>query len=509
MEKLMQNQIKASLVGIAIIAASLTGLALIPSGFIPNEDQGYLLVSTTLPDAASLQRTEVGMKKAVDIIKKIPGVETVVVVGGVNLLNNNSSQSNAGALYVIMKKWDERGKGEGLRDIYQRMNQDLKAVQELKSFVLLPPAIPGLGLSGGFEMKLMLSDGSNNFAKLDATVKQFTAEAQKFPEIMAIFSPFQNNVPQLQVSFNVARAETFGVAIGDAYDALQSYVGSTYVNQFFKYGQTFQVYIQADGKYRKAADQLNLLYVKNKSGNMVPLGSFIDIKETTGPAFVSQFQLYPSATILGAANDGYSSGQVLQRLQQLADETLPDGVTYAWAGMSYQELLVGNTVILIFALSILLVYLVLAAQYESWVAPLSVITAVPLSLSGTVLALWLTGLPNNIYVQIGLVLMIALSCKNAILIVEYALEERAKGKSIVESALEASRERFRPIVMTSIAFILGVMPLIFSSGAGAAARVSLGITVFSGMIASTCLAVALVPIFFVQIETWAEKRFSK
>jgi HAE1 family hydrophobic/amphiphilic exporter-1 len=487
----------------------LIGLLYIPTGFIPNEDQGYLVVSTTLPAASSLQRTEVGIKKAVEVIQTIPGVETVVVIGGINLLNNSSSQSNSGGLYVIMKKWEERKKGESLPEIYANLNEGLKQVQELKSFVLLPPAIPGLGLSGGFEMRLMLTDGSNNFEKLDAAAQNFIQEARKYPEFMAILTPFQNNVPQLQLSFNVARAEIFGVAIGDAYDVLQSYVGSTYVNQFFKYGQTYQVYVQADGKYRNTVDQINRLYVKNKSGNMVPLGSFIDIKEMIGPAYVSQFQLYPSASVFGQSQDGYSSGQAIKRLEQVAAQVLPDGVTYQWTGMSYQEKLVGNTVVLIFALSILLVYLVLAAQYETWVAPLSVLTAVPLSLSGTVLALCLTGLPNNIYVQIGLVLMIALSCKNSILIVEVAIECRHKGMSYVDAALEASKLRFRPIVMTSIAFILGVMPLIFSGGAGAAARISLGITVFSGMVASTCLAVALVPVFYVEIEEFFDRRAKK
>ena len=507
--KLMNNRGKAIAFGVSIISASLIGLAMIPSGFIPNEDQGYLLVSVTLPDAASLQRTEDGMKKVVDVLQKIPGVDKTVVIGGINLINNSSIQSNTGGLYVILKPWDERGKGEGLRDIYIAINEGLRQVQELKSFVLLPPAIPGLGLSGGFSMRVMLTDGSNNFAKLDAALKRFIGEAQKYPEVMSIFTPFQNDVPQLQLTFNVARAETVGVAIGDAYEVLQSYVGSTYVNQFFKYGQTYQVYVQADGKSRMNPDQISRLYVRNKTGGMVPLGSFIDIQEVNGPSFVNQFQLYPSAAVLGAANDGYSSGQVMQVLENLATQTLPDGVAFQWEGMSYQEKLVGNTIVLIFGLSILLVYLVLAAQYETWVAPLSVLTAVPLSLSGPVLALWLTGIPNNIYVQIGLVLMIALSCKNSILIVEVALECKQKGMSLVESALEASKVRFRAITMTSIAFILGVMPLIFSTGAGAAARVSLGITVFSGMIASTCLAVALVPVFFVEIENFFENRAKK
>jgi HAE1 family hydrophobic/amphiphilic exporter-1 len=257
------------------------------------------------------------------------------------------------------------------------------------------------------------------------------------------------------------------------------------------------------------ADQISRIYVKNKSGNMVPLGSFIDITETTGPAIASQYNLFPTAAVLGAAAQGYSSGQVISALEQLAAVNLPESVSYRWTAMSYQEKLVGNTVALVFALSILLVYLVLAGQYESWSAPISVILAVPLALVGTVIALFATGLPNNIYVQIGLVLMIALASKNAILIVEVALEECKMGLSPVEAALKASHERFRPIVMTSIAFILGVVPLLTASGAGAAARVSIGITVFSGMIASTCLAVALVPIFFVEIQNMKLKRQAK
>lgn len=508
-EALMNHRAKASLAGVAIIVASLTGLAFVPSGFIPNEDQGYLVISATLPGAASLQRTESAMNKAVEVLKTVPGVQDIVVIGGINLINNSSSQSNTGAMYVIMKAWDERGKGESLPEIYANMNEKLKQVQELQSLILLPPAIPGLGLSGGFEMRILLTDGSNNLEKLAAATQNFVDEAQKSPEIMAIFTPFRNTVPQMQLTFNVARAETLGVAIGDAYDALQSYVGSTYVNQFFKYGQTYQVYVQADGMYRKNVDQLSSLYVRNKSGNMVPLGSFIDIKEIKGPDFVNQFQLYPSAAVIGLARDGFSSGEAMQLLEQVAARTLPDGVSFQWAGLSYQEKLVGNTVLLIFALSILLVYLVLAGQYETWVAPLSVLTAVPLSLSGTVLALHLTGLPNNIYVQIGMVLMIALSCKNSILIVEVAIENKAKGMSLVDAALAASKLRFRAILMTSIAFILGVSPLLMSLGPGAAARISLGITVFSGMIASTCLAVALVPVFYVEIETFFENRANK
>ena len=511
MHVLMAHRKITSLVGGLLIVAAIVGLIRLPTGFIPNEDQGYLVVSVQLPDASALERTQAGMALGVKQLEKVPGVDRVVSIGGVNALSNNSSQSNTGVMYVILKSWEDRGKAKGqdLKSIYMGMTLALKSVQEVTAQVLLPPAIPGLGLSGGFQMQLLLTDGSNNFKTLETVTEQFLEAARKLPEIQVIFTPFRNNVPQLKLTFNATRAETLGVSLGDAYDALQASVGSTYVNQFFKFGQTYQVFLQADGKSRMSADQISRIYVKNKSGNMVPLGSFIDIVETTGPAIASQYNIYPTAAVLGAANTSYSSGQVITALEKLAATSLPESVTYRWTAMSYQEKLVGNTVALVFALSILLVYLVLAGQYESWSAPISVILAVPLALVGTVIALFMTGLSNNIYVQIGLVLMIALASKNAILIVEVALEECKKGLSPVEAALKASHERFRPIVMTSIAFILGVVPLLTSSGAGAASRISIGITVFSGMIASTCLAVALVPVFFVEIQNMTLKRQAK
>ncbi len=509
LQGLMNNRKTASVVGGLLIIGAIIGLIKLPTGFIPNEDQGYLVVATQLPDASSLERTQLGMQLVVNAIEKVPGVDRIVSIGGVNALNNNSSQSNAGVMYVILKPWEARGKGQDLKSIYVGMNAALRDIQEVKAQVLLPPAIPGLGLSGGFQMQLMLTDGSNDFKKLEDATESFLAAARQLPEIAAIFTPFRNNVPQLTLSFNTSRAETLGVAIGDAYDVLQNSIGSSYVNQFFKYGQTYQVFMQADGKSRMTADQISRLYVKSKTREMVPLGSFIDIVESTGPAIASQYNLYPTAAILGAGGAGYSSGQVIDALEKLAKTNLSESVTFEWTAMSYQEKLVGSTVVLVFALSILLVYLVLAAQYESWVAPIPVILAVPLALVGTVVALFITGLANNIYVQIGLVLMIALASKNAILIVEVALEAKHAGLSLVDAALKASHERFRPIVMTSIAFILGVVPLLTASGAGAAARVSIGITVFSGMIASTCLAVALVPIFFVQIEGLFAKKEDK
>lgn len=502
MHFLMKKRNAVALVGLVLIALSVLGLARIPSGFIPNEDQGYLLVSVDMPKAASLERTQQSMSDVRDIVLKVPGVDRVVTIGGISVLNNSQPQSSSGVQYVILKPWGERGKAknEDLKSIYIAMSEALSQVQSASAKVLLPPAIPGLGMSGGFSLQLVLTDGSNSFEKLAAATDAYLERARKLPEIEVAFTPFSNSVPQYELTFNVPRAETLGVRVGDAYDVLQSYVGSSYVNQFFKFGQTYQVYVQADGPFRNTAEDINRLYVKSNSGEMVPLGSFIDIKETFGPPIASQYNLFPTAAVVGAAAGSVSSGQALDALTQLAQDTLPEGVSYLWTGMSYQEQLVGNTQILVFALSILLVYLVLAGQYESWMSPLAVLSAVPLALSGIAIALTLTGLSNNIYVQIGLLLMIALSAKNAILIVEVALEAHHKmGMSLVDAALHASHERFRPIVMTSIAFILGVVPLLTASGAGAASRFSIGITVFSGMIASTLLAVALVPIFFVKI----------
>jgi HAE1 family hydrophobic/amphiphilic exporter-1 len=498
---LMARRNTTALVGLVIIGASIYGLTRVPTGFIPNEDQGYLVVSIQLPRAASLERTTRAVDEVHAVIARVPGVDQIVTIGGVSVTDNNSPKPNAATQYVILKPWEERGKakGEDLRSIYMALSAALRDVQSVDARVLLPPAIPGLGMSGGFSLQLLLTDGSNSFEKLQAATDAFVEKAAALPEVAAAFTTFDNNVPQLEVTFNPSRAETLNVNIGDAYDVLRSYLGSSYVNQFFKFGQTYQVYVQADGAFRTDVSQLQRLAVRSRSGDMVPLGSFIQVQESFGPSIASQYNLFPTAAIVGAAAPGVSSGQALDALTRLAETSLPDGVGYEWTAMSYQERLVGNTQILVFALSILLVYLVLAGQYESWAAPLAVLSAVPLALSGIVIALLSTGLDNNIYVQIGLVLMIALSAKNAILIVEVALEARHKGMDLVESALHASHERFRPIVMTSIAFILGVVPLLTATGAGAASRISIGITVFSGMIASTTLAVALVPIFYVKI----------
>ena len=502
--------ISASVALIMMVAAGV-GLMKIPTGFIPTEDQGYMLITLQLPDAASLERTEKVVHDVVAQSLKLPGIAHAISIAGISPLDGNASLSNAALVYLTLTDWSERGAGQDLLSIYQKLNQAMSRFSDTSIKVLPPPPINGLGLSGGFQMQVELTDGSGDLQKLNQATQVLLAAATADPRIGLAFTSLRVNVPQIEFSLNRARASTLGVSVGDAYSALQSYLGSAYVNQFPKFGQNFTVYVQADQRYRTDLESIGKLAVRNHAGVMVPLNAFMEFKKTFGPAVASQYNLMPTATINGAAAHGYSSGEALDLLESLAAKILPAGVSYEWTAMSYQERLVGGAVGMVFGLALLLVYLVLAGQYESWLTPIPVLLAVPLSLVGTVSVLLVVGLANNIYVQIGLVLLIALSAKNAILIVEVAHELQHAGSDLVTAALEGSRRRFRPILMTSFAFILGVLPLVLASGAGASARKSIGVTVFSGMLASTVLAVAFVPVFFVLVgrwQQWLQKRKS-
>lgn len=497
-------------VAVCLIVLAAIGLTRLPTGFIPTEDQGYLMVAVQLPDAASIERTNQALARINQIAHQVPGVDQVLAIGGISPLDGNAPLANAGLVYVTLKDWDVRAKAKGqdVRTIYTTLNQQLASVADAQSLVMVPPPIPGLGLSGGFQMQLELTDGSGDLKKLAGATQQLVHAAQQRPEIARVFTPLRTDVPQLSLDIDHARAELLGVSLNDVYDVLQSYLGSAYVGQFTKFGQNYSIYVQADIKDRMSADQIGQLTVRSNNGNMVALGAFMTVNPVTGPALFSRYQMYPTATLNGVANTGFSSGQALQAMEQIADQVLPPGVSYEWTALSYQEKLVGHSVTLVFGLAILLVYLVLAGQYESWTMPIPVILAVPMSLVGSVLTLSAVGLANNIYVQIGLVLLIALSAKNAILIVEVAQEMRHAGQDVIQAALTGSRRRFRPIMMTSLAFILGVVPLVFSSGAGAAARISIGLTVLSGMLASTLLAVAFVPVFYILTVHWSQPRNS-
>jgi hydrophobic/amphiphilic exporter-1 (mainly G- bacteria), HAE1 family len=353
---------------------------------------------------------------------------------------------------------------------------------------------------------VQLTDGSFDFRKLQDATDRIVAVGNAQPELQRLMTPFRAGAPQFTADVDRRKAETLGVDVGDAFSAMQTYLGSTYVSQFSRFGHTFPVFVQADARFRQTPEAIADLNVRNAGGGMVPLGTIAAVAPSVGPALIPLFNLFPSATINGAAGPGASSGQALQVMDDVAGAVLGPGMDHGWTGVSYQEAQLGNGAYAVFGLAILLVFLVLAGQYESWLAPLGVVLAVPLALLGTVGALALAGAANNIYTQIGLVLLIALSSKNAILIVEYARELRIRdGIDIADAAIEAARRRFRPIVMTSFAFILGVLPLVFATGAGAAARKSIGITVFSGMLASTCIAVLFVPPLFVVLQRWSER----
>ena len=497
-------------IALIVIAIAGYGLSRVASGFLPIEDQGYVLVTVQLPDGASLVRTKRVLDQVGQIAGKNPAVANVIGISGVSALDNNSTLANAGVAYVVLKDWSERGKGEDLRSLFEQFNRDFAAITEARIVVFPPPPIQGIGNAAGFAMQLELRDGSFDLAKLQTTTNAVIKDAQTQSGLQRVTSSFRSTVPQLKVDVDRAKAETLQVSIDDVFTTLGAYLGSSYVEQFNKFGRVFQVYVQADSQFRLRSQDIEQLPVRNKQGAIIPLGTMVHITPAVGPSLLSLYNFYPSSTVMGLPATGFSSGEAMVLMEQIAQKSSPPGVGYEWTAMSFQEKLVGHQIYYIFAVSMLLVYLVLAGQYESWFLPVAVLLAVPLSLIGPVAALKGLGLDNNLYTQIGLVLLIALSAKNAILIVEVARERRAfDGKPILEAALEAARVRFRPILMTSFAFILGVLPLVFATGAGANSRKSIGIAVASGMLASTCLAVLFVPSFFVVVRRFEEWRAAR
>jgi hydrophobic/amphiphilic exporter-1 (mainly G- bacteria), HAE1 family len=494
-----------AIIAFAIIAVAVFGLSRVPTGFLPLEDQGYVLVSVQLPDGASLARTKRALDQVTTIAGKDPAVADVIAISGISVLDNSATLANAGVAYVVFKDWSQRA---DLRTIFARLTPALSVVDGLVN-VLPPPPIQGIGNAGGFSMQIELRDGSTDFEKLQSMTNAVVGNAQSQTALQRVSTSFRATAPQLLIEVNRVKAETVHVSVSDVFSTLATYLGSDYVGQFNKFGRVFQIYAQADAGFRLRQRDIDNLWVRNQQGNMIPLGTLVKVSPVVGPPLISLYNLYPASTVIGLPATGFSSGQAMQLMEQDAAKTLPPGAGSEWTAMSYQEKIVGNQMYFVFAMAMLLVYLVLAGQYESWYAPLAVILSVPLALTGPVLVLEGLRIDNNLYTQIGLILLIALSAKNAILIVEVAREHRIRdNKPIVEAAVDAARARFRPILMTSFAFILGVAPLVVASGAGASARKSIGITVFSGMIASTCLAVLFVPSLFVVIQRFEEWRAS-
>ena len=507
---LLKAPIVCGLVTLALVATAFIALSRTPSAFLPPEDQGYMMVSVQLPEGASLARTQKTMSIVTERIRSMSAVTDVVAVSGVSALNGNASLSNGGLAFVILKDWDDRGENETLQPVFMALMQTLQGLPDGTATVFPPPPIQGVGNVSGFTMQLLLTNGSGDYAVLEKAATDLGNKAMETGMLRQISQPFRTNAPRFAISIDRTKAELMNLDVGAAYDALGAYTGGNYVGQFSEFGRNYQIYIQADVAFRRTPDNVGDIKVTNRDGKMIPLSSMADIRDSSGPALVGTYNLYPSTSLSGVPAPGFSTGQTIAMMEQLAASELPQGMDYSWTAVSYQEKLVGNQIYLVYGLGLLLIYLVLAGQYGSWFAPITVIGSVPLALLGTSLTLVALNISNNLYTQIGLVLLIALAAKNAILIVEYARELRLlEGRSITQAAYEAGLLRLRPIVMTSITFILGVVPLVTASGAGANAQRSIGIAVFTGMIGSTLLAPFLVPPLFVLMQRLEERWFSK
>jgi HAE1 family hydrophobic/amphiphilic exporter-1 len=478
----------------------------IPSTFLPVEDQGYFFVVVQLPDGASVERTDAVAKQVRDVLQSTPGVETVGSISGLNFLTG-AAQSNSAVEFAILKPWDERGPDQTASAIVAGVRPRLLALPDAVALAFDPPSIPGLGATGGFEFQIEDLTGRGSAALNEAT-QALIAEARKQPEIspQQIFTTFSTSTPQFDYDLDRNKAKLLGLNLPDVFSTLQIYLGSLYVNDFNLFGRTFRVTLQADKDARAAAADLSRLFVRNSSGGMVPLSTLGTLKPVVGPETVPHYNNYGSALINGGAAPGYSSGQAVAAMERAAETALPRDFGFEWTGITFQELKAGSIATVVFALAIVFVFLILAAQYESWSMPFMVLLAVPLALFGALAALWLRGMQIDVYSQIGFVMLIGLAAKNAILIVEFAKRRREEGLAVIEAAKEAARLRLRPILMTAFAFILGVVPLMFSHGAGAASRQSIGTTVFGGMLAATLLTLLFVPVFYAVIETMREGR---
>lgn len=470
-----------------------------PTGFLPTEDEGRLFVSVELPEGASSSRTREVMAEMVELIRSTEGINNVTGIGGLNAINF-SFKPNSATFFVQMHPWEER-KDPSLQlfGIIGALNQKFQAVEEANIVVVPPPAIPGLGQTGGFSFMLEQRAGGD-VKELEQVLGQFLQAVNERPEIDRAFSFFTAKTPGYHVEVDREKVKKLGVSLTDVFSTMSGFMGSSYVNDFTKYGRNFRVVTQADTTYRSGIEDLEKYYVLNREGESVPLSALVSYKVVENAPVISHYNLFRSAEINGNAAPGYSSGQAIQALEEVAAEVLPDGYSYDFSGLSREEMAAGNSTILIFALAIILVSLLLAALYESWSVPFSVLLALPLGAFGAIVALtFLPKLDNNVYAQIGLITLIGLAAKNAILIVEFAKERVDKGMPLVKATLEAAKLRLRPIIMTSLAFILGVVPLALSNGAGAVARQTIGWTVIGGMMAATFLAIFFVPVLYVVI----------
>jgi HAE1 family hydrophobic/amphiphilic exporter-1 len=470
-----------------------------PSGFIPTEDEGRVYVTYEMPEASSTTRSVEMLNDLIARISKIPETRVVGGLAGLNIVSF-STKANAGTIFVNLKSWDDRkGEGHHAQDVMNKIRAATADIKEARILVIAPPAVPGLGTTSGFTFVLLPTTCTDVVMLFEKVATVFLGNLYQRPEIGAAFTFYNARTPSYQFDVNREQAKKLGVLVSDVYSTLSNYLGSSYVNDFNVYGRNFRVMSQADSSYRSSLAGVEKFYVRNSQGRMIPLGSLLTSKVIEAPAVISHYNIYRSVEINGSAKPGYSSGQAIDALKEVA-KTLPDGYGYEFSGMSREEIKAGNQQAVIFAISIVFVFLFLAALYESWSVPFSVLFAVPIGAFGSILTLtFIPSLTNNIYAQIGLITLIGLSAKNAILIVEFAKERVDKGIDVIHATLQAVQLRLRPIVMTSLAFIFGVLPLAFATGAAAESRRTIGWTVFGGMLAATTLAIFVVPVLFVLI----------
>ncbi|MBX8477028.1 efflux RND transporter permease subunit [Pseudomonas cichorii] len=495
----------ALLVYAGLMVMTWMGFSSTPTGFVPSQDKQYLVAFAQLPDAASLDRTEDVIKRMSDLALQQPGVENAIAFPGLSI-NGFTNSPNNGVVFVALKDFDQRkDPSQSANAIAGALNGKFASIQDAYMAIFPPPPVQGLGTIGGF--RLQVEDRGNlGYDELYKETQNVIAKSRSVPELAGLFTSYTVNVPQVDAAIDREKAKTHGVAISDIFDTLQVYLGSLYANDFNRFGRTYQVNVQAEQQFRQESDQIGQLKVRNNLGEMIPLATFVKISDTAGPDRVMHYNGFITAEINGAAAPGYSSGQAQAAIEKLLKEELPNGMVYEWTDLTYQQILSGNTALFVFPLCVLLAFLVLAAQYESWSLPLAVILIVPMTLLSAIAGVILAGSDNNIFTQIGLIVLVGLACKNAILIVEFAKDKQEEGLSPLDAVLEACRLRLRPILMTSFAFIMGVVPLVLSSGAGAEMRHAMGVAVFSGMLGVTFFGLLLTPVFYVLIRNYVERQ---
>jgi multidrug efflux pump len=495
----------AILVYAVLLGLTYFGFTRVPAGFIPTVDQGYLITDVQLPEGASLERTDALVKRATKMIMETPGIEHAVgIVGFSGSTFSNSSDS--AAVFAILKPFEERAEdGQSAQEIIGSLNGKLSVIQEARIIVISPPPVRGLGTAGGFKMQV--EDRSDSgLPALETATNQLIAAANQYQGLTRVYTPFSTKTPQLYAEVDRTKAYKLNVPLSNIFDTLQIYLGSIYVNDFNIFGRVYRVTAQAEGPFRNKPEDIANLRTRSATGAIVPLGSVLDVRRVTGPKRVVRYNLFPSIDVNGDTIPGFSSGQAIDAMEGLANKILPEGMSFEWTDIAYQQVTSGNTAIFIFPICVLFVFLILAALYESWSLPLAIILIVPMCLLSAVAGISLRGMDNNILTQIGFVVLVGLACKNAILVVEFAKERQDEGKSRFEAAVEASRIRLRPILMTSFAFILGVVPLLIATGAGAEMRQALGTSVFGGMLGVTFFGLLLTPIFFVVIRKFTDTK---